>query len=33
MLIAAWLLYRFPLGRREQEALRRELDTRHGVRG
>jgi glycoside/pentoside/hexuronide:cation symporter, GPH family len=33
MIIAAFLLYRFPLGRLEQEALRRELDARHGVRG
>jgi glycoside/pentoside/hexuronide:cation symporter, GPH family len=33
MLIAAILLYRFPLGRIEQEALRRELEAKHGARG
>lgn len=33
MLIAAYLLHTFPLGRREQEALRDRIDRMHGRRG
>jgi Na+/melibiose symporter-like transporter len=32
MLIAAYLLYTFPLGRAEQEVLRRQIDQAHGPR-
>jgi Na+/melibiose symporter-like transporter len=32
MLIAAYLLYTFPLGRVEQEALRRQIEQKHGSR-
>jgi glycoside/pentoside/hexuronide:cation symporter, GPH family len=32
MVIAAYLLYTFPLGRKEQEAVRREIESIHGTR-
>lgn len=32
MLIAAVLLYTFPLGRREQEVLRQKIEAVHGTR-